>query len=543
MPRIERRCNLLMYLFVLVTVRFVDSVRWHHFERPMEREERAYFAAHPEGGRPDLFPNRLGKVSAELGYARGGATSLKNLEHPPSRKIFRKHGNTKSQMRPNGNAMRFRGSKKFIQDYEGITSGAAVNLSYPVPSTRYSGWSYSPEPSIEDQWVLAYSQMGSEYGRGVRDYNTPFYGSFGHHNYGPIGIPHYASDGDPRDVSKTLPWNYSQPWDGPGPHPMWPVPPTLENSTQYNPDAIAWMTHKNFNLMDSIQPIGTGDRAGKPAMPPPGPAMPLRTGGYGKSIDEYVQSRINPPTISPGVPFSPPSQQGGGGGAALRFRRQHVSASGAGSEVALGDENNRAPSVIFDPNDVYEKLYINATNNNAMFPFDRTGNLASAPFTGFPSQWSTHPYPYGSAGEMPGTSGHPEPHPNWFWLKGEIPRTLPGISDGNGWYLHGGAVHPHLPMRSMMERMSLWPGNVGLMNTKQKNYVPAIAAMRAAALRPPTTGPESELGHGGVGYTVGGDLQGMRDHYGMVPVEPIPPPGLAGQTQGPSNVGISGARF
>jgi hypothetical protein len=481
-----------LFLIVLfIVLKESETVRWHRSVSRERLEDRTFFQRHGDIKSPeDLFNPEYAK-DAKMGYARGGATSLRNLEHPPSRKIKKK----KTRL-PEKSSLRFKERNQF-----------------------------PPEPTPEEQWVLSYSQMASVYGRGVKDLSVPFYGTFGNHNYGPMGMP-YAKIGDPRlQHTKHLPWNYSAPWEH-GPHPIWPVPPTAQNSSQYNPHAIDWMTRKNYDFQDSIQPIGAGDRAAKPMMPLPGPKMELRTGGYGMGIDEYLRERGPSPNYAPGVPFSPPDASSSSAPPAefLRFktsRKSRLSGMESGSESS---HMPNAPSVIFDPKDTTGTLYINASSHLANFPFDQTGNMASAPYTGFPSQWSHAPYPYGPAGEMPGTSGHPEPYSKWFWMRGEIPRTYPGYSSGRGYFLHGGAFHPHLPVRSMNERMSLWPGNVGLMTSDPRSTVPGVIAMRAAAMRPPTTGEDSHH----LGYTVGGDLQGMQDHYNSVPVAPIPPPEMAG---------------
>ena len=474
---------MLVFVCLMVLTRETETLRWRRLRSKFAEEDKAFFRKHGDITSVEELYDPFYAKDAKMGYARGGATSLRNLEHPPSRKIREKSYNKKKDLR-------FKERKT-------------------IP----------PEPTPDEQWIMSYSQMASVYGRGVKDLSVPYYGTFGNHNYGPLGSP-YSNVGDPRlQHTRHLPWNYSSPWEH-GPHPIWPVPPTALNSSQYNPHAIDWMTHTNYDLTDSIQPIGAGDRAAKPIMPLPGPKMELRTGGYGMGIDDYLKERAASPNYAPGVPFSPPDASSSAPAAeSLRFKR--LAASEAGSESS---HMPAAPTVIFNPKDHTRTLYINASSHLSNFPFDNTGNLASAPYTGFPAQWSHAPYPYGSAGEMPGTSGHPEPYSKWFWMRGEIPRTYPGYSSGRGMYLHGGAFHPHLPVRSMSERLSLWPGNVGLMTSDPRSTNPGILAMRAAAMRPPTTGDDSHQ----LGYTVGGDLQGMRDHYNSVPVAPIPPPEMAG---------------
>lgn len=431
------------------------------------------------------------------------------------RAFFKKHGDIKKRqdLFPSLRFKRRSGSATTSGE-DGGEGGMRVNETYPIPPFRGGYFDNPVEPSIDEQWVQAYSQKASIYGRGVRDLATPFYGSFGDHNYAPIGSP-YSKEATRRE----LPWNYSQPWNGPGPHPIWPVPPTASESFSYNPHAIDWM-RRRMDKSDPVQPIGAGDRAAKPAVPLNDP-----------NVDAYIAKFGPSRTFAPGAPFTDTPPAGGEGEAeSFRFRKRRSREEPEGGEAA--NPRDIAPSVTYHPDDPSQTLYINSSSPVSMFPFDQTDNLASAPYTGFPSQWSWSPYPYGPAGEMPGTSGNPEPHPNWFWLRGEIPRTYPGYSEGRGWYHHGGSFHPHLPQRSMMERISNWPGNVGLMNSEEKSYSPGIIAMRAAALRPPTTG--SDMNDASSTYTVGGDLQGMRDHYNAVPVEPIPPPGHVTSNAGPS---------
>jgi len=396
--------------------------------------------------------------------------------------------------------------------YEHAGPVTLESLSAPAqgsdPRFKAAGIHYKPDPElplqdrIKKSWLGAYGEQGSVYGRGVKDFWSPSYGTFGDHNYGPIGAAYQTNIGFGARHAGGLPWNYSQPWDSGSPHPIWPVPPTMENSTLYSPNAIKWMTAPNMNLRDPIQPIGAGYGAQPVAVPQQQPIKVPQ--GYRKGQAETL----------------------------MRFRGG-LKTNLAGMEAGIDQSSlPKAPVMVYMDNDPMKEkgtLYVNATSKEGAFPFDRTGNLASAPYTGYPAQWSSSPYPNGPAGEMPGSNGNPEPKPSWFWKMGGIPKTLPGFSRGGGaYYTHGGAFHPHAPSRTMQNHMSFWPGNVGLMTGKHPNYVPIVGAQRAAAMMPPATGDEaSGMGVGAAGPSVNG---GMQDHYNAVPMEPIPPPGTASQT-------------
>jgi len=438
----------------------LGGAQWHHILTAEDKADRDYFRK-PHPNSPIHLNDftgfssstSVGGATIGLSYAHAAASSLASLSQPRN-----------AQKR----SLRFK--------------SASADLELPL------------KQRISKSWLGAYGEQGSLFGRGVKDFWSPSYGTFGDHNYGPMGTAYQTGTGY-GGRTPGLPWNYSQPWDSGSPHPIWPVPPTAENSTLYSPQAIKWMTAPNMNLRDPIQPIGAGYGA-----------QPMVT-----------------PQQQPSHLQIPKDYRKGQGETLMRFRG-HQMLAGAEAVTPL------APIVQYDPKDPEQTLYINATHKEGAFPFDRTGNLASAPFTGYPAQWSSSPYPYGPSGEMPGTGGHPEPKPSWFWRMGGIPKTLPGYSRGVGsYYSHGGGFHPHAPSRTMMNHMSFWPGNVGLMTSKHPNYIPAVAAMRAAAMMPPSTGNDaSGLGIGVAGPSVQGSVS--RDHYNAVPLEPIPPPGQASQT-------------
>ena len=92
-------------------------------------------------------------------------------------------------------------------------------------------------PQIESSYTNPYTK-GSPYGTSFSDRNSIGTGTFSGYGYTPMGAAHGfgAEETGPwgtedRNVMPGFPWggtayNYSSPWEGPGPHPMWPKPPS-----------------------------------------------------------------------------------------------------------------------------------------------------------------------------------------------------------------------------------------------------------------------------------------------------------------------------
>ena len=126
----KRDRMMLVFVCLMMMTRETETLRWRRLRSKFSEEDKAFFKKHGDITSVEELYDPFYAKDLKMGYARGGATNLRNLEHPPSRKI-----REKSYDKKKGKDLRFKAKRKF-----------------------------PPEPTPDEQWIMSYSQMASVYG-------------------------------------------------------------------------------------------------------------------------------------------------------------------------------------------------------------------------------------------------------------------------------------------------------------------------------------------------------------------------------------------